>query len=848
MKVLFFMRSTVYVRNFESTLRLLAERGHQVHVAAETHQVLDPRDLMGRLCLEHPGITHSDPPAAQDGRWSQLDVELRKAIDYLRYQEPEYRDAPKLRLRAELLTPVFLASRVSRRLAGGAAGRGLLRYLFRLAGRAVPPDPAIQAFIRGHRPDLVLVTPLVEPGSPQSEYLQAARNLGVPTGLCVYSWDNLTSKGLIHDPLDVVTVWNQAMKDEAVILHRVPADRVVVTGAAPYDHWFTWMPRTTREAFCARVGLDPHRSYLLYVCSSKFIAPYEAPFVRRWIQQTRAASPLLRNVGVLIRPHPQNMERWLDVDVSDLGNVAMWPRGGGNPTDEETRAEYYDSIAHSAAVVGINTSALIESAIVKRGVFTLLDPEFRDTQDGTLHFRHLREVNGGLLHVASTMHEHVSHLEAALQNPAAAAERCRRFIEAFVRPYGIDEAATPRLVAALETTAARGAHVPRPAPWWAPVARPALRAVAAVVDAELQVREAAREQEQLAKRLDQEQRADRARARVEEAALQARSVAVAFEHYVRVRDHVRGLCEAVPFNGDVTPSERRLLAALAPLRDAGPEAIAVLRRHAAAVSGVSAADYADEADRSVKFRFERDVRRLLARGDEALWVDEPAVLGAFGFSSNNRRYNEDTLRAFRVMSLLHDAALLDHFRGAASRPTVWEIGGGWGGFAHHFKTVCPDVTYLITGRPELFLLSAVYLMTLFPSARVRWYDPADPDGFWRDWSSVDFAFAPECIVRAMRPPSLALTVDLMALERMSDSRVCLHVERAYDLGSRYFASVCPAGTPDPGAATAVQPALDRRYWLHPVCAPKSLARRLSLSPAEGAIERTYFLGWKRLRA
>jgi len=51
-KVLFFMRSTVYVRNFESTLRLLAQRGHQVNVVADTHQVMDPTNLMGRLCRE----------------------------------------------------------------------------------------------------------------------------------------------------------------------------------------------------------------------------------------------------------------------------------------------------------------------------------------------------------------------------------------------------------------------------------------------------------------------------------------------------------------------------------------------------------------------------------------------------------------------------------------------------------------------------------------------------------------------------------------------------------------------------------------------------------------------------
>jgi hypothetical protein len=189
-----------------------------------------------------------------------------------------------------------------------AAGRSLLGRAIRACDRAVPRDPVIDAFVREHHPDLVLVTPLVEPGSPQSEYLRSARALGAATGLCVYSWDNLTNKGLIHEPLDLVAVWNEAMKAEAVTLHHVPPERVVVTGAAPYDHWFTWQPRMTRDEFCARVGLDAARPYLLYLCSSKFIAPNELPFVRRWIQDNRDASSTLRDVGVLIRPHPQNTE------------------------------------------------------------------------------------------------------------------------------------------------------------------------------------------------------------------------------------------------------------------------------------------------------------------------------------------------------------------------------------------------------------------------------------------------------------------------------------------------------------------------------------------------------------
>ena len=395
MRVVFFMRSTVYVRNFESTLRLLAERGHSVHVVAEPHLELDRGDLVGRLRAAHPSITHDAPRVAMS-EWAQTGYDLRRASDYLRYLEPEYAQAPKLRWRAELKAPAFVRRAAAQRLTATRGGRRLLHRLLRAADRTLPGEAAVEAYLREHRPDLVIVTPLVEPGSPQSVYVRAAQRLGIRTALCVYSWDNLTNKGLIHDRLDLVTVWNDAMRREAIELHGVPADRVVVTGAAAYDHWFSWRPASERAEFCRRAGLDPSKPFLLYLCSSKFIAPDELPFVRRWIAQVREASAVLREAGVLVRPHPQNLQQWQDADLSDLPNVTVWPRSGGNPVDADSRAAYFDSIHHSAAVVGVNTSAQIESAIVGRGVHTLLAPEFAETQEGTLHFRHLQQVNGGL--------------------------------------------------------------------------------------------------------------------------------------------------------------------------------------------------------------------------------------------------------------------------------------------------------------------------------------------------------------------------------------------------------------------------------------------------------------------
>ena len=498
MKVLFVMRHSGYVRNFESTLRLLCDRGHTVHLAfqiAGAHALLDAADIAQELSAQYPRFSHGAIPAREDA-YGAAARELRSTLDYLRYLTPEYREASKLRARAERDVPERYLRKTRAGVFGTRTSRALFARWLRALHRAVPTDARIDGFLDAHQPDVLVVTPLIEPGAPQAEYLRSANALGIRSVLCVASWDNLTNKGLIHGRPDLVTVWNEMMKREAVALHGVAPERVIVTGAQPFDHWFDWQPSTDREAFCRRVRLPSDRPYLLYLCSSRFIAPEEAAFVKTWLQQLRQAAPeSLRHVGVLIRPHPQHADQWRDADFGDIGPAVVWPRGGEVPADAQSRSAYFDSIHHSAAVVGINTTAEIESAIVGRRVFTLLAPEFRDSQDGTLHFEHLRSVNGGLVHIARSFAEHHDQLAAALQNPSAEDERCRRFVEAFVRPHGVKASATLRLVETLEALAQTPAPPTERLPAWAMAVQPRLARAG-----HQQVRAAQREAETKARR------------------------------------------------------------------------------------------------------------------------------------------------------------------------------------------------------------------------------------------------------------------------------------------------------------------------------------------------------------
>jgi hypothetical protein len=64
---------------------------------------------------------------------------------------------------------------------------------------------------------------------------------------------------------------------------------------------------------------------------------------------------------------------------------------------------------HSTAVVGINTSAQIDAAIVGKSVFTIR--AFAQSQEGTLHFHYLLRENGGFVRDAGSLDEHVEQLQ-----------------------------------------------------------------------------------------------------------------------------------------------------------------------------------------------------------------------------------------------------------------------------------------------------------------------------------------------------------------------------------------------------------------------------------------------------
>jgi FkbM family methyltransferase len=457
MKVLFVMHTINRLRNFDGVVRALADRGHTVRLA-----FLQKGELKLPAALEDPRIRIGPCAKGRGDDWGAFTRPLRRMRDAVRYLQPRFRRANKLRARAfeGIDFPFGQAVIVLYHL-------GWVRFLFApmisrvlaFLERMMPSDEGrINAFLRAENPDVILISPLVQRGSEyQVDYVKGAHDLGIPVAVMPFSWDNLTNKGHMKAVPDKVLVWNEVQRQESIRLHDVPEDRITVCGAWRFDQFFAMKPRTSKEDYCRLLNLDPSSPIVTYLCSSEFTSENEADFVLAWIQSLRRSkNPLLQKCNILIRPYPDHIQKWRLVDLSEFRNVMVVP---ANLFGESRDASWgdqclYDTLFHSSAVMGLNTSAMIEAAILGKPVHTVLIRKFRGGQADTLHFHYLLNVNGGLLRVAKSLGAHCEQLVESLGHPNKRDPKSEKFVRAFVRPFGEDVAATPRVVEEIEKLAA----------------------------------------------------------------------------------------------------------------------------------------------------------------------------------------------------------------------------------------------------------------------------------------------------------------------------------------------------------------------------------------------------------
>jgi hypothetical protein len=293
------------------------------------------------------------------------------------------------------------------------------------------------------------VTPAIFGLSPEADYQKASQALGVPTAVLIASWDNLTMKGTFHVPPKWVIVWNAIQVREAERYHHLPANTVLPVGAPVFDDAFERDWLRERGEFCRRAGLDPGRPYFVYAVSSKRMRGDETEIV---MNLARALARLGEGgaAQLLVRPHPVNRRGW---DEFTAAGVRVWA-SPEFPNTPAAKSDLYNSLYHSAGVVGLNTSVFLEAAILDRPGITFFSHEPAAAVAGEaaeqhaefLHFRYL--LDGGFLETVTDAEECARTMRAIVEGRDDKQAARREFVRRFLRPAGLG---TPARRVAAET-------------------------------------------------------------------------------------------------------------------------------------------------------------------------------------------------------------------------------------------------------------------------------------------------------------------------------------------------------------------------------------------------------------
>jgi hypothetical protein len=439
MKILFVGRSIAHFSYYETIIRSLVEKGHRVHLLYDKKWSRKWSDsVIKKFVREHNAVSWTWA-LRRKGYTRNLIFAIRELLSYISYLHRHGQSDYYLKRWQGYLPKSFRPGEfLDQTIVHYFLKLNIVNWLLKMFEYMVPADVKIKKSLKKIAPDVVIVTPVNMRYSEDIEYLKAAKSLKIPTVLPVLSWDNLTTKGLIHIQPDRVFVWNDVQKIEAMSIHNIPEHRIEITGSPFFDKWFSNNNcHRTRDEFCRQVGLIPKYPFFLYLGSSANIVKDETYLIKKIFDSLKQHPDAnLRNAGIIVRPHPANYKQYAYLDYDSL---IVLPKKGALPEDDASKLDFLESLKYCSLTIGVNTSGMLDAIINKKPCIAIRRDELSKTQVMTSHFKALMKTN--VLSVAETMEDMQLIMLQAITGKLDNNEKMDEFISMFVRPVDINTTA-----------------------------------------------------------------------------------------------------------------------------------------------------------------------------------------------------------------------------------------------------------------------------------------------------------------------------------------------------------------------------------------------------------------------
>lgn len=443
MKIIFSLDNYLKYYSIDDAVRELHRRGHEiVIILGQDKESHIPDDALQKVASELPNLTIEGLIKRKILR--KVVRTLRELLNYtyiLNNEEKRRWDAKNWGRFFHPFTWKIISSVPGKRILKNT----LIQKNLRLLEQQIPVAPEIKRHVAAHKPDVLVALPLISGDSREGEYVQAAGALGIPTVFSMFSWDNISAKGTFHSKPDHHLVWNRPLAEELSRLHNIPREIIHVTGA-PRFHRLTGNGNgyiLPREEFCRIASIDSGKKYVLYAASTYLLDSnvqknLSEDILILKIADALASNQQTRNVNLMVRPHPVNTRIIPALKDAARPNVTVFPSPGELPDTEEKRLKFYNSIHHSIAVVGVNTTAFLEASALDKPCITIVSKEYGETQQ-LVHFHHLEE--GEFLEKARHAEDVAGIVANVLAGTDELASQRREFVKNFIEPLEPEKSA-----------------------------------------------------------------------------------------------------------------------------------------------------------------------------------------------------------------------------------------------------------------------------------------------------------------------------------------------------------------------------------------------------------------------
>ncbi len=203
----------------------------------------------------------------------------------------------------------------------------------------------------------------------------AAKELKIPTGTFIFSWDNLPKATMVVET-DYYFVWSEHMKSELRKYYSyIKENQIFIVGTPQFESHFSTENLAPRELFFKQHQLDLNKKYICYSGDDIVTCPDDSEYLKDVAKAVKKLNEVGNNLGIIFRRCPVDFSTRYDKVLEDYKDIIvpiapLWEKISEDwntilPTEADI-VLHTNTIKHSEMVINLGSSMVFDFICLKK--------------------------------------------------------------------------------------------------------------------------------------------------------------------------------------------------------------------------------------------------------------------------------------------------------------------------------------------------------------------------------------------------------------------------------------------------------------------------------------------------